>query len=160
MEALTFVADLPESMFDELEHVLFFNAHQTDVRTGIVDAIERYGPPEIVRGEGRIRVTMPACPHSQCLFATVDTPEACGLLGLALYVRDALDAITVLHVAVSDDIVADDGADPLVAVRLVQKIREVGQCLRGVKWVRLLYPGQGQQRLPVARGKPRLSASL
>ena len=39
-----------------LESLVFFNASQQRVLDGIIDSIEKFGPPEIVEEGGRLRV--------------------------------------------------------------------------------------------------------
>ena len=58
MQGIEFTSRLPRHKRHALERILFFNGCQDRFARGIVDVIDRYGPPEIVDdGEGlRVRV--------------------------------------------------------------------------------------------------------
>ena len=58
MQGIEFTSRLPRHKRHALERILFFNGCQHRFARGIVDTIDRYGPPEIVDdGEGlRVRV--------------------------------------------------------------------------------------------------------
>src|SRR4029450_9260348 len=90
---------------DELERLLFFNARQPRVRTGLIEALERFGTPAIEHHANLLRVTPGAGPDAQCLFAVSETDGLSQLLGVVVYVRTSMDTLTVLHVAVADNIV-------------------------------------------------------
>ena len=59
MRGIEFTSRLPRHKRHALERILFFNGCQDRFARGIVDVIDKYGPPEIVDdGEGlRVRVT-------------------------------------------------------------------------------------------------------
>jgi hypothetical protein len=140
---------LPVRYRQDVEQLVFFNERQRELRGRIVELLEEYGPLEIVLQEDQVRVGLVRRPDAQSLFVmSEDTPDA-ELLGFALYLRDSPEVITVVHVAVFDGIVTEEGSDPLLALRLLNSIRELARRIRGVKWVSVLY-GQGSQaRLPV-----------
>jgi hypothetical protein len=146
---LDFRSILPVRYLQDVEQLVFFNERQRDLRRRIVELLEQYGPLEIVQEEGHLRVGLVQRPDAQNLFVLSGDTQDAELLGFALYLRDSPDVITVVHVAVFDGIVTEEGSDPLLALRLLYSIRELARRIRGVKWVSVLY-GQGSQaRLPV-----------
>ena len=88
-------------------------------------------------------------PGAQCLFALAETGDPPELLGAVIYVRSPADTLTILHLAVSDDKVTKDNQNPLIVVRLVHRVRQLAQSIRGVKWVHVLYSRGGGFRIPI-----------
>jgi hypothetical protein len=84
-----------------LERLLFFNACQHRVSRGIVEAIDRFGPPEIQDDSGWLRVRLAGPAEVQSLFAL---EAATGRpIGVAIYVRADLEHIAVLHVGLREE---------------------------------------------------------
>ena len=81
---------------------MFFNGRQHRVRHGIVTAIDRYGPPEIVSDGNALRVRVAGPSEGQCLFAVEREGKVSRPVGLILYVRDSFERITVLHLVVAE----------------------------------------------------------
>lgn len=144
-----FQSILPVRYLQDLEQLVFFNERQRELRGRIVELLEQYGPLEIVQREDHVGVGLIRRPDAQNLFAMSEDTEDAELLGFALYLRDSPDVITVVHVAVFDGIVTEEGSDPLLALRLLYSIRELARRIRGVKWVSVLYGQGAQARLPV-----------
>lgn len=128
----------------DLEQLVFFNEGQRNVKGRIVELLEQYGVPQIVREEGNLSVGLAQRPDAQSLFLMSDETEDSQLLGFAVYLRDSPDVILIVHVAVLDDVTTQDGADPLLAIHLLHGIRKLARRIRGVRWVRILY-GHGSQ---------------
>ena len=128
---------------------MFFNARQLGVRTGLVEALKQFGVPTIEHHDNLLRVTLDACPDAQCLFAVSGTGDSSQLLGVIVYVRASIDTLTVVHVAVADNLVTENDEDPLIVIRLVHELRHLARSIRGVRWVHFVYPHGGQFRLPV-----------
>ncbi len=66
-----------------LERLLFFNGCQDRVAQGIVDAIDKFGPPEISEDEGWLRVKVAGLTDVQSLFVVDD--ETGEPFGVAVY---------------------------------------------------------------------------
>jgi len=143
-------SSLPLRHLEEVEELVFFNERQREVRSRILELLELYGPPQILRSGEDVRVGLVRRPDAQCLFLLSDETEAAELLGFALFLRDSADTLTVVHVAVVEGVLTEDEADPLLAMRLLNSIRRLAQRIRGVKWVRVLYGRGSETRLPVS----------
>ena len=141
MRGIEFTSRIPRHKRHALERILFFNGCQDRVARDIVDAIDRYGPPEIVEdGEG-LRVRVGDLPDVQCLFA-VETLTA-RPIGVAVYIRADLEHVTVLHVGVSEDYCTggiNEGAGLLL--RLIGEVRRSSRRMKGVRRLQMLYGGQ------------------
>jgi hypothetical protein len=121
-----------------LEQLLFFNACQSRVASGIVDAIDKYGPPEIHAEEGWLRVRIAGLPDVQSLFV-VD--EATGSpIGVAVYTRADLEHITVLHIGLAEEYCAGGERENLnLLLRLMKEIRRSSRRVKGVRRLSVHY---------------------
>lgn len=146
---LTLCSTVEDVHYDELERLMFFNARQRGIRPGLIEALDRFGAPQIEHHENGLRVTLSACPDAQCLFAVTAADGLPQLLGLVVYVRTSIDTLTIVHVAVADNLVTEEGEEPLIVVRLVHELRHLAKMIRGVRWVHFLYPQGGQFRIPI-----------
>jgi hypothetical protein len=127
-----------------LERLLFFNGCQDRVAQGIVDAIDKYGPPEIHAESGWLRVRVAGLTDVQSLFV-VD--EATGEpFGVAVYTRPDLEHITVMHIGLGEEYCAGGEREGLnLLLRLMQEIRRSAKRVKGVRRLSVHY---GTQRVP------------
>jgi hypothetical protein len=124
-----------------LERLLFFNGCQGRVAQGIVDAIDKYGPPEIHVEDGWLRVRVASLPEVQSLFVVDD---ATGVpLGVAIYTRADLEHITVLHIGLSEEFCAGGEREGLnLLLRLMREIRRSSKRVKGVRRLSVHYGTQ------------------
>jgi len=142
---ISFVSSLPQEHHLQLESLLFFNRRQQRVRPGIVDAISRYGAPEIHAAPSGLKVRVSGPAEVQCLFAVERAGSASRPVGVILYTRDSFERITVLHLVVAEEYAAGGPfAAQHLLLRLVQAVRRVARRTSGIRHVELLY---SQRRL-------------
>lgn len=147
---ISFVSSLPAEHHHQLEALLFFNGRQHRVRHGIVTAIDRYGPPEIVSDGNALRVRVAGPSEAQCLFAVERDGKVARPVGLILYVRDSFERITVLHIVVAEAYaVGGPRAKYNLLLRLVQAVKRIARCTSGIRHVELLY-SQNKPRVAYA----------
>jgi hypothetical protein len=141
VDGVTFASRIASEHRSTLERLLFFNACQHRVSRGIVEAIDRYGPPEIQEDGGWLRVRVAGLAEVQSLFAL---DEATGRpIGVAIYVRADLEHITVLHVGLREEYCAGGEREGLhVLLRLMREIRRSSRRLKGVRRLSVLYGTQ------------------
>ncbi|HKE94158.1 MAG TPA: hypothetical protein VKB34_07630 [Povalibacter sp.] len=122
-----------------LEQLLFFNSCQERVASGIADAVEMFGTPEIVRaGTDRLGVTLGELHDAQTVFAL---ETATGRpVGVAIYIRPDLEHITVLHLSIAAEY-ASGGirADEQLLLRLLRELRRSTRRMKGVRTLELYY---------------------
>jgi hypothetical protein len=128
-----------------LEQLLFFNACQDRVASGIVDAIDKYGPPEIQGDAGFLRVRVAGLPDVQSLFVV---EQATGRpIGVAVYVRADLEHVTVLHLGLAEEYCAGGEREKVnLLLRLMKEIRRSSKRVKGVRRLSVHY---GTQRVRV-----------
>ncbi|MBS1200782.1 MAG: hypothetical protein H6R27_1460 [Proteobacteria bacterium] len=137
---IAFVSSLPQEHHLQLESLLFFNRRQELVRPGILDAISRYGAPEIYATASGLKVRVAGPVEVQCLFAVERQGDASRPVGVILYTRDSFERITVMHLVVAEEYAAGGPlADQHLLLRLVQAVRRVARRTSGIRHVELLY---------------------
>lgn len=147
---IAFVSSLPPEHHLQLESLLFFNRRQDKVRPGILDAINRYGAPEIVTGAPGLKVRVAGPVESQCLFAVERQGTGSRPVGLVLYTRDSFERITVMHLVVAEEYAAGGPlADQQLVLRLVRAVRRVARSTAGIRHVELVY-AQNRMRAEAA----------
>jgi len=137
---IAFVSSLPPQHHLQLESLLFFNRRQDQVRSGIEDAISRYGAPEIVSDAHGLKVRVAGPVEAQCLFAVEQRGGGSRPVGLILYTRDSFERITVMHLVVAEEYAAGGPfASQHLLLRLVQAVKRVARRTSGIRHVELLY---------------------
>lgn len=144
--AITLSSILPPSRQDELAELLFFNVQQHRVRDEIVNAIEQYGMPEIVVTGKSLRVHVGDLGEVQSVFAlTGDDTGAGKLVGVMLYARVSEEKLVLLHIGIDPRFgSAGQGAESLLALRLISRLRTTAKAIRGITQLEILY---GQSRV-------------
>jgi len=142
-EPVTFASKVAIEHREALERLLFFNGCQYRVAEGIVDVIDRFGPPEIqVDGEW-LRVQVSELSNGvQSLFAIETTTGR--PIGDAVYMRADLEHVTVLHIGLAEEYCAGGERESLKL--LLRMLRELRRSSRRVKGVRRLKVAYGEQR--------------
>ena len=137
-DAVAYEAKLALTQRNALERLLFFNGCQSRVLQSIVDAIDQYGVPEIVRDGDSLRVRVGELQGVQSLFA-IDIATG-RPLGVAVYVRADHEHVTVLHVGIAEECCAGGPREGLMLLlRLMREVRRTSRRLRGVRRVKVLY---------------------
>ncbi len=129
------------SFRDELERIVFFNPEQNLITGPLVELVRRYGVPEIVDENGRLRFRVSALGRLQTLYALDVTDPSERLVGVAMFTRLRRSNIVVLHIAAHEDYTSRGrwACDAVVA-QLVAAVRRLALQVRGLKVLRVLYP--------------------
>lgn len=149
MAEFVFRSRLDPSYRAALERAVFFNPAQRDSERGIAEGVELYGMPMIVSDAEGLYVVVSRRQDAQCLFALTSRTGPVTLAGVIVFLRTARDEMTVLHVAVADQIGRRRDSSLGAVVALVGAVRGIAHRLRGVKRLRMLY--LRDQPVPVAR---------
>jgi len=142
-EPVTFTSKVAIEHRAALERLLFFNGCQHRVAEGIVDVIDRFGPPEIQIDGEWLRVQVSELSNGvQSLFAVESTTGR--PIGVAVYMRADLEHVTVLHIGLSEEYCAGGERESLNL--LLRMMKEIRRSSRRVKGVRRLSVAYGEQR--------------
>jgi hypothetical protein len=99
MDDLYFTEMMDSSYFDALEKLFFFNPRQSRYSVRIMEAIDRYGPPQIVRKDGNITLSIQGQPECSCVSA-FHGPK---LVGVMMYIPNSGSSVNILHIAIDED---------------------------------------------------------
>ena len=127
-----------------VEELLYFNSGQTRVLDSLMEAVERFGTPEIETSGQQLKVMLRKLPEAQTLFAVAETGRP---LGLITYLRPDHENLLVLHVSISAEF-ASGGAlcRNQLLLRMLREIRRCGRRLKGIKKVELYYQAERQRQ--------------
>jgi hypothetical protein len=113
------------------------------VAESIVDAVERFGPLEIVDEGERLRVRVAGLPEAQCLFAV--EPQTGRPVGVAVFARPDFQHMIVVHLGIAAEFAAGGKrANEQLLLRLVRELRRCGRRIKGVRRFELLYSGRAR----------------
>jgi hypothetical protein len=117
----------------------------------IARIVERYGQPRVVTDGGLLRVEVGEL-LAQTLYALDGSELGREPIGVIVYVREGPARIAIIHVAVREDYAASgQRAGTMLAMRLINKVREVASGVRGVRVVTLMYQPARIRAFPVRK---------
>jgi hypothetical protein len=146
-----FSSSLPSACRRDLEALLFFNPRQHHVHGKIIEAVRRFGAPEIVADGDRLRIEARGFEGLQTLYALEDSgsarPKLCGVV---MYVREDAETLFIVHIAVLPSYsMFGKHAGKGLTFRMIEEVRGIARRIKGVKGVKILYLRGVVQRLPV-----------
>ena len=145
-ESIAIKSKLPLDQRTALEQLLFFNVNQHRVRSGIQQSIEAYGVPEICEHEGGLTIRVGDIEGVQTLFAVSHDDRP---LGVAVFVRLALERFVVLHLGVQHPHRLMPEVNTRVLLKLMHEIRSAARRTHGVDPIELVYKDRHAVRLHV-----------
>lgn len=147
LQTIFFSSVLSSTYYGDLETLMFFNPQQGKVQSGVIESVERYGKPQISHDGDRLRINVGSFSAVQTLFALEGDGN---LLGVVAYVREDLETIAILHIAVREEFSAlGNHADMMLVMRLINKVREVAKRVKGVRSVTITYKDCGVRKISV-----------
>ena len=146
-----FSSSLPAACRRDLETLLFFNPRQHHVHGKIIEAVRRFGAPEIVADCDRLRIQAQGFEGMQTLYALEDSGSASPkLCGVVMYVREDAETLFIVHIAVRPSYsMFGKHAGKGLTFRMIEQVRGIARRIKGVKGVKILYLRGVVQRLPV-----------
>jgi hypothetical protein len=136
--AIVFTSHVAQLHRGTLEMLVYFNAGQSRVADGIVDAVERFGPLEIVTEGEHLRIRVNGLPEAQSLFAV---EAATGRpLGVAVFARPDFQHMIVVHLGIAAEFASGGKrAHEQLLLRLLRELRRNSRRIKGVQSFELLY---------------------
>ena len=135
---------LNTSLIGDLEKLFFFNDRQGVYLQEIYETVRLFGEPKMVQSHDGLWIHLPKVPHAQCLFG-VDAKTNC-LLCAAIYTREELDELEILHLVTCSSWQATDRPEVFLG-HLLSQLVKIAKRVRGVEKIRLPY-GRGLIRVP------------
>ena len=117
---VSFSSTINPDQRETLERVFFYNKNQSEYYFDIKHLIESYGQPRIVEENDRLYLNFEKI-DCQTIFTIIDH----NLVGLAIYYRDSLDNIDLVHIVV-DEKYSSTGkyADKLLVLQMINKLKK------------------------------------
>lgn len=139
-----FKSNVSSQFRKNVEELLYFNSGQTRVLESLIEAVERFGTPEIEDNGQQLKVVLRKLPDAQTLFAVAETGRP---LGLMTYLRSDHENLLILHVSISAEF-ASGGAlcRNQLLLRMLREIRRCSRRLKGIKKVELYYQAERQRQ--------------
>ena len=144
--SIVFASHVAANQRGSLESLVYFNSCQSRVADSIVEAVERFGPLEIVQSSERLRVRVSGLHEAQSLFAIESSSGR--PVGVAVYVRPDFQHITVVHLGVAAEF-ASGGmrAREQLLLRLLRELRRSSRRIKGVEHFELYYAARERSTL-------------
>ncbi len=132
---VSFSSTISPDQREALERIFFFNKNQAEYYFDIEHLIELYGQPRIVEENDRLHLNFEKI-DCQNLFTTVND----NLAGLAIFYRDSVDNIDLIHIAV-DEKYSSTGiyADRLLVFQMINELKKIALKIKGIKTITVKY---------------------
>jgi hypothetical protein len=144
--SIIFASHVASNQRGSLESLIYFNSCQSRVVESIVEAVERFGPLEIVHERDRLRVRVSGLPEAQALFAI--EADSGRPVGIAVYARPDLQHITVVHLSVAAEFASGGRrAREQLLLKLVRELRKSSRRIKGVEHFELYYAARDRSTL-------------
>lgn len=142
MRRIVYHSSLPSEHREDLEQILFFNAHQGRTTDSVSFVAERYGLPKIhVDEKERLRVELSSTVETQTLFAVLRGRRGERPVGVAVYTREN-NAFVVLFVAVHEEFCSRGPKAHLrVLMNMTNQVKAIARRVKGVDSL-LVYLGR------------------
>ena len=139
MREFVYSSALPPARYHELADLMFFNHQQQRYSDDIVDAIERYGVPQIVVTDHSLRFSVGDLGEVQTLFALDGDAKRGRLAGAMLYARVSEPKVVLLHIGVAHDFTSAVRSSRLLTIKMVDRLKKIGRSIKGVEELEILY---------------------
>jgi hypothetical protein len=152
-EGFYFTSTLSCRYESDLEALMFFNPQQKKFRNAVSHLVEYYGNPKIIKDGDRLRLQIGSS-SAQTLFC-FDRPTDGELIGVVVYIRESIEQLAIIHLAVKEEyLMSGCYGDRALALRLIQKVQEIGARLKGVESITILYE-RSLKKIPVRQAAKR-----
>ena len=140
MNRFVYTSVVSPSRYDELADLMFYNLRQHLFRDDIVNAIDRYGLPEIVTTDHALRFSVEKLGEVQSLYAFDGNAATGCLAGAMLYARVSDDKIVLLHMGIAAEYqTGGSESHKMLALKMIRRLKKVGKTLKGVHRLEILY---------------------
>ena len=132
---VSFSSTINPDQKETLERIFFFNKNHTEYYFDIKHLIESYGQPRIVEEKDRLYLNFENI-DCQNIFSIIDN----NLVGLAIYYRDSLDNIDLVHIAV-DEKYSSKGTqtDKFLIFRIINELKKIVMRIKGINTITIKY---------------------
>lgn len=135
---------------EDLENLLFFNPQQINIQNKIIEMVEKYGSPSIVKRQDQLRIILENVPEVQSLFAFEMGEESKKLIGVMVYLRQNTETLLVIHLGVHDTYSTSGlNADKVLIIQFMSQLKRIARNIKGIQKIILLYGKGNKSTIPV-----------
>lgn len=146
--AFEFSASVPIERRKDVQALLDFHTRQPVLQQRIRACVEEFGAPEIIERGAHIQVGI-ARHGARCLFACHGERSPGAPVGVAVYLRETIELLRILHLAVHPAYEPDGRHARLnLAMALLNEMRQLALRFSGVRQVQLPYVPGGFLSVP------------
>lgn len=140
MGTILITSRIGEHYREELEQLMFFNPGQCTAEAGIRSSIEGYGVPEITTDNGCLRIRLNSLLTAQTLFLIDRNPAEHSLAGVLVYIRENIESLSVLHLAVSSQHQQQGRVTSARIIwELLRQVIDTASRVKGINNIKLIY---------------------
>lgn len=129
---LKFESSISFEYYNNLNDLLFFNENQKIYKGSIVNAIETYGIPKIIKVANKVTIQLKESTETHNLFLLDDSTNKVELLGVAIFIRETATTSTLLHIAMNES-----SSD--LTLLLIMKVKEYLKNIKGMQELNIFY---------------------
>ena len=136
MSEFNFYNAIRSDYLKELENLFYLNKKQNNYRQIIIDFIEKYGEPRIVKEDKYITIKVDGNYESGCIFAAYG-PRLVGVL-VYLYLND--DTILVIYIAIDSDYTHDgEFKEMMLFSKMFDELKRIAKQKGTIKKIEFRY---------------------
>lgn len=133
---MKFLSVLEEKSIDQLENLLFFNPQQIRYIQEIVQTVNQYGKPRIIKTNRGLSIAIDNIYDLQNLFFLDKNDK---LIGVAMYYLEDKTTVTLLHIAICDEYNSQNNPEYNTFIKVVSRIVKSLRLIKGVERLKILY---------------------
>lgn len=150
MGTILITSRIGENYREDLEQLMFFNPGQHTAEAAIRMSIEHYGAPEIMTQNSCLRIRLNSAMIAQSLYLIERTPSEDLLGGVLVYLRDSMDSLSVLHIAISAQyLLSGRITSARVVWELLRQVIDSASRIKGINNIKLIYCRSSHKRKTV-----------
>lgn len=135
-----FTSVLTKEYLEELEQLLYFNPQQYRYEEDIIRIVDEMGMPKIVCEDEKLRIKIADNIETQNIYAFVRIENWEKLAGVILFLRQSLQRILILHVAVDEEYsMYGQYGSSLLAFQLIERVKSIASHIKGVQEIGFVY---------------------
>lgn len=136
MPSFHFSATINETYYDALEKLFYFNPGQSRYYNRIVETVETFGQPRIVRINGMLTMKVEGLPENACVFVC----HGNRLVGVTIYFKEKKTILNILHFAIDTTYVLQNSKDSSMLIGIIiEEIKRIAQKDPDIAHIKIPY---------------------
>jgi len=125
---------------DDLERLFFFNHNQKSYASRITESVSEYAKPKLFEDYNEVSLEFEQRDLGQTLYIFDDDDISPELVGVLMYVRDSVEQITIVHIAMHEHCKIIFKKEAVNIVKIVlDEVFNVLSKIKGLERIRIYY---------------------